>query len=245
MPALAAPSSADVLKLPPVAYPGLYLGPTSTHSAGPGTHIHNSHIYASIAGQPTIFDTSSTDSTIDRASEPQTSASKIPESRSKPQITVPRILPSPIHAPVTSTCVTNNTPLLPQVGHVVLARVVRVRVRQVDVVILCIQDPGSRSKFEAEVGNSEGRQEALKGRRNGLNKSAGTSEWVVCKDEWPATVRKEDIRATEKDKVICAEGFRVGDVIRGGVVSPVKFPFNCAFVAMRCGTRCSICPTTN
>ena len=40
----------------------------------------------------------------------------------------------------------------------------------------------------------------------------------VCGDEWQAVVRKEDVRATEKEKVVCGEGFRVGDVVRGVVV---------------------------
>lgn len=40
----------------------------------------------------------------------------------------------------------------------------------------------------------------------------------VCGDEWQAVVRKEDVRATEKEKVVCAEGFRVGDLVRGVVV---------------------------
>ena len=46
----------------------------------------------------------------------------------------------------------------------------------------------------------------------------GGKDGIVCADEWPAVLRKEDVRATEKDKVVCAEGFRVGDVIRGVVV---------------------------
>lgn len=32
-------------------------------------------------------------------------------------------------------------------------------------------------------------------------------------------VRREDIRATEKDRVIVHEGFRVGDLVRAVVVS--------------------------
>lgn len=40
----------------------------------------------------------------------------------------------------------------------------------------------------------------------------------VCGDEWQAVVRKEDVRATEKEKVVCGEGFRVGDIVRGVVV---------------------------
>ena len=70
----------------------------------------------------------------------------------------------------------------------VLCRVVRVRTRQVDVVILA-------------VGREEG---------------AGED---VCGDEWQAVVRKEDVRATEKEKVVCGEGFRDGDLVRGVVVA--------------------------
>lgn len=32
-------------------------------------------------------------------------------------------------------------------------------------------------------------------------------------------VRREDVRATEKDRVVILEGFRVGDLVRGVVVS--------------------------
>ena len=77
---------------------------------------------------------------------------------------------------------------LPRVGSVVLCRVVRVRTRQVDVVILAV------------------------GREDGVGED-------VCGDEWQAVVRKEDVRATEKEKVVCGEGFRAGDVVRGVVVS--------------------------
>lgn len=78
----------------------------------------------------------------------------------------------------------------------VLCRVVRVRIRQVDVVILAVGRGG-------EGGRGEGED--------------------VCGDEWPAVVRKEDVRATEKEKVVCAEGFRVGDVVRGVVVCRIPF----------------------
>ena len=40
----------------------------------------------------------------------------------------------------------------------------------------------------------------------------------MCADDWQGVVRKEDVRATEKEKVFCADGFRVGDVVRGLVV---------------------------
>lgn len=46
----------------------------------------------------------------------------------------------------------------------------------------------------------------------------------VCADQWAGVVRKEDIRALERDKVKVQEAFRVGDLGRGEVVSP-KFAF--------------------
>lgn len=40
----------------------------------------------------------------------------------------------------------------------------------------------------------------------------------VCGDEWAGVVRREDVRATEKDRVVVGEGFRGGDLVRGVVV---------------------------
>ncbi len=54
-------------------------------------------------------------------------------------------------------------------------------------------------------------------------------EECVCGDEWQAVIRREDVRATEKDRVVCAEGFRVGDVVRGVVVCLTLF-FLCFIV---------------
>ncbi|MCJ1258452.1 exosome 3'-_5 exonuclease subunit ski4 (Csl4) [Lignoscripta atroalba] len=41
----------------------------------------------------------------------------------------------------------------------------------------------------------------------------------ACADEFMGVIRREDIRAMEKDKVVVAEGFRVGDLVRGVVIS--------------------------
>lgn len=55
----------------------------------------------------------------------------------------------------------------------------------------------------------------------------------VCGDEWQAVVRKEDVRATEKEKVVCGEGFRVGDVVRGVVVCVfLPLPSSSSFVPL-------------
>lgn len=52
--------------------------------------------------------------------------------------------------------------------------------------------------------------------REGAEQGGGGED--VCGDEWQAVVRREDVRATEKEKVVCGEGFRVGDVVRAVVV---------------------------
>lgn len=41
----------------------------------------------------------------------------------------------------------------------------------------------------------------------------------VCREGFQGLVRREDVRATEKDRVKIPESFRVGDVVRGVVVS--------------------------
>lgn len=42
---------------------------------------------------------------------------------------------------------------------------------------------------------------------------------IVCDMPFAGMIRREDIRATEKDKVKVEESFRPGDVIRGEVIS--------------------------
>lgn len=42
---------------------------------------------------------------------------------------------------------------------------------------------------------------------------------TVCADGFVGVVRREDVRGWEVDRVVCGEGFRVGDVVRSVVVS--------------------------
>lgn len=165
--------------LPPLAYPGLKLVPASKYASGPGTHIYESHVHASLAGVPTV----------DNSTKP-------------PTVSIPRLRSSPVSAYVPSANVsTTNT--LPKVGSIVLARVTRCMVRQINVAILVVDDE-------------------------------------VCGDEWAGVVRREDVRATEKEKVMIGESFRVGDLIRGEVVRQSS-NFRCRHRAMngffqsRCG----------
>lgn len=179
--------------LPKIAHPGLPLGPSSLYISGPGTHLHapTSTIYASIVGKPTLTPPTATkDKTSkEKAPNPKNKEADPKDRDPKPTLSIPRLLPSPTHAAIPSANI-SNTNTLPVVGSVVLARVVRVRRGQIDVVILVVYGDGSED-----------------------------GEGSVCADEWQAVIRREDIRATEKEKVVCAEGFRVGDVVRGVVIS--------------------------
>ena len=46
---------------------------------------------------------------------------------------------------------------------------------------------------------------------------------TVCADAFAGVVRREDVRGWEVDRVVLGEGFRVGDVVRGVVVSGLVF----------------------
>jgi len=124
-------------------------------------------------------------------------------SKPLPTISIPRILPSPSQAAVVGPGVSNKN-ALPRVGSCVLGVVRRVRTRQVEVGIVVVYGGG-----DGGIGEGEG---------------------VVCADEWAAVLRREDVRATEVEKVRCEEGFRVGDVVRGSVVCFDSFCRWAAFV---------------
>ena len=143
--------------LPPLAHPGLRLTPSSKYTSGPGTHIYDSHIYASLAGVPTL----------DNSTKP-------------PTLSIPRLLASSASSDVPSVNV-SVTNTLPKVGSIAIAKVTRCMVRQINVAILVVDEE-------------------------------------VCGDEWAGVVRREDVRATEKEKVVIGDSFRVGDLIKGEVV---------------------------
>lgn len=105
------------------------------------------------------------------------------------------ILPVPPTPSILSPLVSNKN-VLPAVGSVVLFRVTRLMAKQANVAILVVGE--KELAFEGSG---------------------------VCADQWAGVVRKEDIRALERDKVKVQEAFRVGDLGRGEVVS-TKFAFS-------------------
>ncbi|KAL4782242.1 exosome component EXOSC1/CSL4-domain-containing protein [Aspergillus varians] len=194
--------------LPTFAIPGQRLGPAATFSAGPGTHVHHSHIYASIAG-PVFADPaqpkSQTKSVLSVSRTMRRTAASASESTSS-------IIP-------TTTATSKSKPkynTLPAVDSVVLARVTRVQKRQAAVSILVVLDE-SGSPQALNPSQSASDNDNIES----ILSSAANPENHSSSDElrFQALIRKEDVRAVEKDRVVLDEMFRVGDIVRGMVIS--------------------------
>lgn len=186
--------------LPSVAIPGQCLGSANTYAAGPGTHIQQANIFASIAG-PVVLD------------PPQ------PKTQSKSTIRVSRALSTAAEssqaaaAPTTKSKPKYNT--LPAIDSIVLARVTRVQKRQAAVSILVVLDDTTTPNADFTKATSDNDNIAS------ILTSAANPENHSSTDElrFQALIRKEDVRAVEKDRVVMDEMFRVGDIVRGSVIS--------------------------
>lgn len=188
--------------LPSVAIPGQQLGSTSSYAAGPGTHVHDAHIYASIAG-PVV------------SSQQQSSTDK---ANTSTLLTVSRSIPKPNVAAASAAGKKLKYNTLPSVDSVVLARVTRVQKRQATVSILVVLDetvnPGAG-------GEGQGQPQSDNDNIASILSSAANPENHSTTDElrFQALIRKEDVRAVEKDRVVMDDMFRVGDIVRGSIVS--------------------------
>lgn len=190
--------------LPQMAIPGQRLGSSASYAAGPGTHIQQSNIYASIAG-PVIVDPA--------------------QAKTQPKATlrVSRRLSGTDQATTTTSKVSSDptTKLkpryntLPAVDSIVLARVTRVQKRQATVSILVVLDEPSAPTADPSKIASDNDNVAS------ILTSAANPENHSSTDElrFQALIRKEDVRAVEKDRVVMDEMFRVGDIVRGSVIS--------------------------
>jgi exosome complex component CSL4 len=178
-----------------IAVPGQDLGPASKYIPGPGTHIHNSHLYASVLGFVHI-------SQPPRPAGPQKRLTKITPTAPAPLPTISVTRSPSDEAPISQL---NNTPneqargespigaraqiqrkgkteVLPEVNSIVLCKVTRITPRQATVAIQVVGE-------------------------------------TVLDGEWQGLIRVQDVRATEKDRVKIFESFRPGDVVRAIVVS--------------------------
>jgi exosome complex component CSL4 len=160
------------MTVPTLALPGQLLGPTDKYLPGPGTHIHEQQIYASIAG-PVVSSPSP------RSSQTASTSSK---SKLVPLLSISRPPNSDSDPGILGTGSGGGAPILPEVDSVVLARITRLGARFATCEILVIGD-------------------------------------TVCREAFQGQIRREDIRATEKDKIKIEESFRIGDLIRAVVIS--------------------------
>jgi exosome complex component CSL4 len=157
------------MALPQIALPGQLLGHTSKYLPGPGTHIHDSQIYASIAG-PVLSTPSKTSLSTTFSKSTLTPLLSITR---PPTSTDPGIL-----GPSSG----GGATLLPTVSSTVLVRITRLGPRFASCEILAIDN-------------------------------------LACREAFSGQIRREDIRATEKDKIRIEDSFRVGDLVRGTVIS--------------------------
>ncbi|EHY53196.1 hypothetical protein ABEF92_002169 [Exophiala dermatitidis] len=180
--------------------PGQVLGNTSSHVPGPGTHVYENNIVASIIGRPVVLSSPAAADTSAKTKTNNTSTST-----NKPIISVPHsgtagegVTPTPTNTITTSSTIggsggSTNTTLLPKVGSTVLVRITRVQQRQISASILVV-DPSPNDI---------------------------TSYTRVTDDDlqFQAVLRREDIRTHEKDKIVMNDMYRVGDIVRAMVIS--------------------------
>ena len=179
----------------PIAIPGQDLGPVSKYIPGPGTHIHNLHVYASVLGLIHV-------TTPPKSAGPSKRLNKITTAAPAPLPTISVIRSPPTGGPASETGfgpgpkekdetqvagaaqvpAKGKAEVLPEVNSVVLCRVTRITPRQATVAILVVGE-------------------------------------TVLDGEWQGLIRVQDVRATEKDRVKIFESFRPGDIVRASVVS--------------------------
>lgn len=183
--------------LPTLAIPGQRLGPVTSYTAGPGTHVQNANIYASIPGPVAVNPANA-------------------KTKAKALLTVSRTANRTPGAKGPSATPSLKYNTLPSVDSIVLARVTRVQKRQATVSILVVLDPPAGNTGEGEnstTTDNDNMPTILTNPPNPENHS-NTDDL-----RFQGLLRREDVRAVEKDRVVMDEMFRVGDIIRGIVIS--------------------------
>ncbi|KAK4225483.1 putative exoribonuclease CSL4 [Podospora fimiseda] len=173
-----------------LAIPGQLLGSTSKYQPGPGTHIHESNLYASLLGSVRIVHPAAAPTTKPTGPVKRlTKLSALTNQSSSSSSSLKKQSSSPDQLPTISVTVSaednhhnKKREILPEVGNVVLCKVIRITPRQAVVSILVCGD-------------------------------------TVLEAEWQGLIRVQDVRATEKDRVKVYESFRPGDVVRAEVIS--------------------------
>ncbi|OJD15050.1 hypothetical protein AJ78_04673 [Emergomyces pasteurianus Ep9510] len=228
------------VSLPSIAVPGQRLGPTSSFIPGPGTHIQDSFVCASIAG-PVVLQQE--EESLKQKQRPQKHQA-ILKQQQRALVSVARSFAQtldgygaavagntdlsgandtlqaqkPLYTSPTTTPKTKgqkykyNT--LPAVDSIVLARVTRVQKRQATLSILVVLDDSlfPSSPYPTTTTADDLLPPSLLSTTNADPLNADDLRYQ-------ALIRKEDVRAVEKDRVVMDEMFRVGDIVRAVVIS--------------------------
>lgn len=108
-----------------IAVPGQLLGPSEKFIAGPGTHIHESHLYSSLLGTVAVAQPEKGPGPAKRLT------------RLAAALATPAALPT---ISVSRSAISEKREVLPEVNNVVLCRVTRITPRQATVAILVVGD---------------------------------------------------------------------------------------------------------
>ncbi|KAL2386783.1 exosome complex subunit Csl4 [Blastomyces gilchristii SLH14081] len=235
-----------VISLPSIAVPGQRLGPASSFIPGPGTHIQDAFVCASIAGPVVLQKGGEEEESRQQLQKQQAqqqqqqrtlvmvarsfaqtleggaygamtgnnsnNSSKSGSSISRtPQAQKPPVNTSPLPTPTTKRPIKHKYNTLPAVGSIVLARVTRVQKRQATLSILVVLDDNPSSPYPTTTAVNDLPASLL---------STTNADPLNADDlRFQALIRKEDVRAVEKDRVVMDEMFRVGDIVRAVVIS--------------------------
>ncbi|KAK2871872.1 hypothetical protein FQN49_002746 [Arthroderma sp. PD_2] len=195
-------------KIPSIAVPGLRLGDLSTYTSGPGTYVRDSSICASIAGPVFLRDDN-------KESDPKRRNRKILTVSRSPRAETSHIngLQQQTSNSRTKSSLKFNT--LPAVDSIVLARVTRVQKRQATVSILMVVDDQNHDLIDQDMRTILSSAPIITTAGTDSANTSNTADDL----RFQAIIRKEDVRAVEKDRVVMEDMFRVGDIVRAYVIS--------------------------
>ncbi|PGH03422.1 hypothetical protein AJ79_07388 [Helicocarpus griseus UAMH5409] len=213
--------------LPSIAVPGQRLGPASSYIPGPGTHIQDSFVCASIAG-PVILQGEELSRQQQQQKKQQKKlitiarsfAQTLKQQQQQQQQQQHQQSQKPASTPTTTTTTTTKPPkykynTLPAVDSVVLARVTRVQRRQATLSILVVLDDHHHHNNNPNTLNPNHPTTTPPASLSTTNADPLNDPSL----RFQALLRREDVRSVEKDRVVMDEMFRVGDIVRAVVIS--------------------------
>lgn len=120
---------------PSLAIPGQLLGPASKYQPGPGTHLHESKLYSSLLGTVRISQPA-------RAPGPAKRLTKITPAPAPAELPTISVVTAATGSAAASDygATKKKREVLPEVGNIVLCRVIRITPRQAVVTILVCGD---------------------------------------------------------------------------------------------------------